>query len=665
TENTDLYFTTDGTKPNPYKLKVNGKEVTFKYVGPFLLKNGKRTVKAIAIKYEEDILSSVTTKTFVVGNQTLEKSNPKQQLVSQPQYDNQSFSKPRRINKNEVKATVEESKNNNCLEMQPINASINLPDGPFTTTNYSGTQINVWGVSPHAIYPFGNGQNNSQFNENTEGCADITNALLKTPISNTPKTESVTREEMESMMNNFMDKVKSQKQEKVNIIPAKPIETKFSPMMEDKCEGKDLFQVMSHIWAHTENYCGKNTSFRTNFSTLKIGKLLNAFVSNETNGLNINFRFESFNKPARKASIVQQTQVAPPKPISVKKVEKPPVRKISIKPPPAEANKKKIVGRRSSMKDKKLEADKAYLETEEYEQAGTLKSWECFNSERDAELLRTSMKGIGTDEKQIINIMGYRSFDQRAEVVEMFKTLFGKDLIKELEGELSGNFETICTALCLRPAELDAKYIYDSIKGLGTDEDCLTEILCTRTNKQIKVIKEVYEKKYKNKLESDVKEDTSGCYRKVLLSQVAANRIENPEFDRTAAKNDAKKLYSAGEEKWGTDESAFINILCKRSFPHLRAVFEEYTTVSKKNMLEAIDSEFSKDIKTALKTVVRVIQNKPAYFAYKLNKAIKGMGTDDDALVRIVISRCEIDMVQIMDSFQTQFNEPLSKWIEV
>ena len=32
-----------------------------------------------------------------------------------------------------------------------------IPDGPFNPTNYSGTQINVWGAPPGGVWPAGPG----------------------------------------------------------------------------------------------------------------------------------------------------------------------------------------------------------------------------------------------------------------------------------------------------------------------------------------------------------------------------------------------------------------------------------------------------------------------------------------------------------------------------
>lgn len=49
--------------------------------------------------------------------------------------------------------------------------------------------------------------------------------------------------------------------------------------------------------------------------------------------------------------------------------------------------------------------------------------------------------------------------------------------------------------------------------------------------------------------------------------------------DREKAVREAKELYTAGEKKWGTDESTFNKILSLRHCYQLRATFDEYNKV--------------------------------------------------------------------------------------
>ena len=50
---------------------------------------------------------------------------------------------------------------------------------------------------------------------------------------------------------------------------------------------------------------------------------------------------------------------------------------------------------------------------------------DSFNAEQDAKALHKAMKGVGTNEQAIIDVLCHRSADQRQEIVSTFKTAYG------------------------------------------------------------------------------------------------------------------------------------------------------------------------------------------------------------------------------------------------
>ncbi|KCV70358.1 hypothetical protein H696_02685 [Fonticula alba] len=287
-----------------------------------------------------------------------------------------------------------------------------------------------------------------------------------------------------------------------------------------------------------------------------------------------------------------------------------------------------------------------------------------FNPNQQAEILRRAMKGIGTDEKTVIHVMSSHSTVQLQQITLAFKTIFGRDLMKDLKSELSGNFRKVVRARFRSLAEYDAACLHKAMRGAGTDESCLIEILCTRSNPEIHMIRDAYYRKYNKDLERVIASETSFSFKRLLVSLVQGNRSENHSPDFHLAYSDAMELYRAGEGRWGTDESMFNKILCQRSFPQLHATFAYYSTVAKGSTIErAIEREFSGDIRRAMLTIVRSVCSRAAFFAEQLHKSMKGIGTNDRTLIRIVVSRCEIDMGEIKAAYQALYNRSLASAI--
>ncbi|XP_042289939.1 annexin A11a isoform X2 [Thunnus albacares] len=290
---------------------------------------------------------------------------------------------------------------------------------------------------------------------------------------------------------------------------------------------------------------------------------------------------------------------------------------------------------------------------------GSIKDFPGADPLRDVEVLRKAMKGFGTDEQAIIELLGSRSNKQRVPLPRAYKTSYGKDLIKDLHSELSGDFRKLVMAMLRAPAEFDAYELYSAIKGAGTDEACLIEILSSRSNAEIREINRIYKQEYKKSLEDAISGDTSGHFRRLLISLAQGNRDERETVDIAIAKQDAQALYAAGENKLGTDESKFNAILCARSKPHLRAVFQEYQRMCGRDIEKSIEREMSGDLESGMLAVVKCIKNTPAYFAERLYKAMKGAGTKDKTLIRIMVTRSEVDMLDIRQEYVKNYGKSL------
>ncbi|KAG5155970.1 hypothetical protein AAZX31_05G233000 [Glycine max] len=141
--------------------------------------------------------------------------------------------------------------------------------------------------------------------------------------------------------------------------------------------------------------------------------------------------------------------------------------------------------------------------------------------------------------------------------------------------------------------------------------------------------------------------NTSGDHKKILLAYVTTPRHEGPEVNREMAEKDTKVLYKAGEKRLGTDEKTFVQIFSERSAAHLAAITSYYHSMYGHSLKKAVKKETSGNFALALLTIVQCAENPAKYFAKVLRKAMKGLGTDDTKLIRVILTRAEIDLQYI------------------
>jgi len=169
-----------------------------------------------------------------------------------------------------------------------------------------------------------------------------------------------------------------------------------------------------------------------------------------------------------------------------------------------------------------------------------------FDPRADADVLHKAMKGLGTNEKALITVLCRRTAHQRVAISQAYKSGYGKDLDSKLKSELSGNLEKLLVALSLPSADFLAHEMHEACAGLGTNESTLVQILCSGTNQEIREINAAYVRLYGHPMERDIKGDTSGTFKMLLVSLAQGSRDENQIADMHKVKEDAQRLYQAG-----------------------------------------------------------------------------------------------------------------------
>ncbi|XP_019107496.2 annexin D5 isoform X2 [Beta vulgaris subsp. vulgaris] len=247
-----------------------------------------------------------------------------------------------------------------------------------------------------------------------------------------------------------------------------------------------------------------------------------------------------------------------------------------------------------------------------------------FSPVDDVSLLHKAFRGLGCDYSMVINILAHRDASQRMSIQQEFTHWYSGDIRTCLTEKLTGNLKIAVLLWILEPATRDAVVLNQAL--LKDDMRGATEVICSRTPTQIQTFKQIYNSMF-GLLEHDLQKHTSGDHKKLLVAYISIQRDEGSEFDIMAAENDAKTLYLAVEKRSGTDK--IIKIFSESSNAHLVSV----------------DSIYNRMYGHSLEKVLR--------------KAMKGLRTGDKTLIRVIVTRVEIDMQYIKAEYQKEYKNSL------
>ncbi|XP_078068815.1 annexin A10-like [Mustelus asterias] len=293
---------------------------------------------------------------------------------------------------------------------------------------------------------------------------------------------------------------------------------------------------------------------------------------------------------------------------------------------------------------------------------GTIFPTADFNPGEDAETLASALQEMECNKDALIEILTQRSNAQRLIIAQVYNDSYGQDLVTELKEKLSDHFKEVMVGLMYPPTFFDAYELRNAMKGAGTDENCLTEILASRTNNEINAINEVYMMQFDVPIQNDIESETSGHFRDALVMLAQGAREEGYEYeDQELAVQDATILWEACQNNTSEDRNLLLEFLCRKSYQQLWMAFQQFQLVSGQDIVEALSDCCDGNFKELLVAIVLCVRDKAAYFAYKLYSAINDFGFHNKTVIRILISRSELDLMNVKRNYQERYGNSLTE----
>lgn len=275
----------------------------------------------------------------------------------------------------------------------------------------------------------------------------------------------------------------------------------------------------------------------------------------------------------------------------------------------------------------------------------------------DEELTKFGSALKSKDENTITEITMNHSNADRVKLRSDYKAKFNRELLDDLKKYTSSDLSTLLISIYRDPVEYDAELLYRAMKGIGTDDDIVIEVISFRSFERLSQIKQKFQELYGNDLVKEIESETSGEYRTALKNLLETERSKNQNPDLDNCKKIAEELNNA-------NESVFVKYFTSLSTEELILVGKEYHKAYKKNLVQLVESKTSGDLQKLLKNIMYGLISPSEYFARQIATAVKGVGTNDTQLIRSVVSRADEDMKLIKRYYKKLFQKEMAEEVK-
>ena len=271
------------------------------------------------------------------------------------------------------------------------------------------------------------------------------------------------------------------------------------------------------------------------------------------------------------------------------------------------------------------------------------------------------------NEKIIELILTTTKNDERQKIRDNYKKMFHYPVQNDISKIKEKNplLHDISLNMFDTPLEYDARELHKALIN-NIDIDTIIEIFCSRPKNSLELIDLAYKNFYEISLKEEIQKKLPKKFSEYILVLMDTERP----LEQTLVKNEpfkiAEEIIKNGIKSYINDINMFKNTFVEKSRKDLILISRSYFELSKKclydDIIEENNGQNSKDndnneeniILNLIKNMLFAVITPSQFFACRCKEALNGPKKNINNLIRILITRREIDIKMIRDYYFTR-----------